>query len=385
MLMINVMMNQQHFCIYPFLQIVSRTNAGLSACCLIKDMGDARQHSLREFWHGDAMHDLRQQMLQGDVPIGQCSACQRSENDFGTSMRTQALRDHGIDFRECMTSQIDIQDLQHRDFARRIELHVGNTCNLKCLTCEPSDSSMLLQENRVLKISNDDQRRYSYPEDLIDNMFDEILQHHIDLLDLRGGESMLIPVIKRRLLALPDHVYQDTTLRIQTNGTIYDHDWREIFQRFQRLEIMVSVDGHGSVNDYIRFPSQWDQIQRNIVNFQSHDPVNLFVNTVVSNLSFPRLNELLAWSQRQDIYCHLSPLQDPVMFLSDNLPPEILSLAQDRLRDHDHHPMVSALLELVPRCDDDLWQAFCNMIDLRDRHRKNRIFDILPELKQFWH
>ena len=382
---INVIVNQQNFCIYPFTQIVSRTNAGLSACCLINDMGNARQQSLQEFWHGDAMLHLRQQMLHGHAPISQCATCQRSETDFGSSMRTQALRDHGIDPDKSMASQVDINDLQSRGFARRIELHVGNTCNLKCLTCEPSDSSMLLQENRVLRISHDDQHRYSYPENLIDNMFDEILQHSIDLLDLRGGESMLIPLIRQRLLSLPDHVYENTTLRIQTNGTIYDDTWREIFQRFRQLEIMVSVDGHGAVNDYLRFPSRWDQIQCNIANFQEHDPVNLFVNTVVSNMSLPRLNELLAWSQRHDIYCHLSPLEDPAIFKSNNLPPEILALAQCRLRDHDHLPMVSALLELEPLVDDQLWQAFCGMIDLRDRHRKNSIFDILPELQKFWH
>jgi hypothetical protein len=303
---------------------------------------------------------------------------------FGSSMRTQALRDHGIDPDQDLVSQINTQDLLSRDFARRIELHVGNTCNLKCLTCEPSDSSMLLQENRVLGISHEDQRQYSYPDALINSMFDDILKHPIDLLDLRGGESMLMPVIKQKLLALPDRVYRDTVLRIQTNGTIYDDAWRDIFQRFARIEIMVSVDGFGPANDYIRFPSRWDQIQRNIDHFRTHDPANLFLNTVVSNLSLPRLNELLLWSQSQNIYCHLSPLQDPAIFQSNNLPLEILTLSKQKLRSYDHLPMVSALLDLVPLGDDRLWRGFCSMIDLRDQHRKNRIFDILPELQSFW-
>ena len=377
-------MNPKTFCIYPFTQIVGRTNGGLSACCLINDMSNIRRHNLQEFWHSDAINQLRQSMLQDHGPITQCDTCRKAETDFGSSMRTQALRDHGVNLDQDLRPQINLQDLQRGAFARRIELHIGNTCNLKCLTCEPSDSSMLLQENRVLGISYEDQRRFSYPAALIDSMFDEILDHDVDLLDLRGGESMLMPEIKQRLLTMPQRVYHHTTLRIQTNGTIYDAAWQEIFQRFQRLEIMVSVDGFGAVNDYIRFPSAWDQIQRNIDRFRAHDPANLFLNTVVSNLSLPRLDELLTWSQSAGIYCHLSPLEDPRIFQSNNLPAAVLTQAQQRLADHDHHPTVLGLLALRPLEDAGLWRDFCNMIDRRDNHRKNRIFDVLPALQQFW-
>ena len=39
---------------------------------------------------------------------------------------------------------------------------------------------------------------------------------------------------------------------------------------------------------------------------------------------------------------------------------------------------------ITVQADNTHWEDFCKMIDLRDKHRNNSIFDVLPELKPYW-
>lgn len=376
--------DQDHFCIYPFIQVVSRTNGGLGPCCHINSLANLRETSLPIFWQHRSLQDMRTQMLENKEPIARCAGCKNQEAEFGSSMRTESLRDYGFD-----TPQLYKQRLQDRGWLqsssfRRLEIHVGNTCNLKCLTCNPKDSSMFLDEDIRLNISNYDRKEFSYTLDDINKVFDWISANELDLLDLRGGESMLSVVIKHRLQHLPSHIYDRTVLRIQTNGTIYDSIWQSIFDKFRMIEIMISIDGYHTVNEYVRFPSDWSTIEKNIELFRAHRPQQFFINTVVSNVNLLSLGQLLQWSYDKDIYCHLTPLIQPKIYQFQNLPKAIFDTAIDNLRDWRYHPKVPGIVEQQSLQDRELWHDFCRMITLRDQYRGNSIFDIYPEFRALW-
>lgn len=378
-------MNHKNFCVFPFIQIVGRTTSNLGPCCKINNFSNLQHNTLDEYWASQSLKDMQHQMLHGQDTIKECSTCKYEETMFGSSMRTNTLRDYNFDCPDLYEHELSKRGWINADSPNRLEIHVGNTCNLKCLTCNPKDSSMFLTENRRLNISNHQQKDFVYSEDRINKIFKFVTDNDLDILDLRGGESMLIPVIKHQLMTLPDKVYDNTTLRLQTNGTIYNKEWKHIFEKFNKIEIMISVDGFGPVNEYVRFPSQWHTIEKNIDHFKSHNPVNLFINTVVSNTNLYRLDELLAWSYKKNVYCHLAPLNNPKIYQLTNLPKILLDQAKEKLKQFDHHSGVSAILNTSACFDTDLWKEFCFMIDLRDQHRKNRIFDVCPEMKIFWH
>jgi hypothetical protein len=377
-------MNHDNFCVYPFMQIVSRNNGGLGPCCVIHSLSNIKQTKLPIFWQHPGMDHIRSQMLEGNGPISECLTCKRQESSFASSMRTEGLRDYGFASPDHYEQRLHSLGWHKASAPKRLEIHVGNTCNLKCLTCNPRDSSMFLDENLRLNISHHHRQEFTYSHDQLNDIFNWIADLELDLLDLRGGESMLSPVIKHRLQHLPDNIYDRTVLRVQTNGTIYDRDWQTIFDKFSRLELMVSIDGYQSINEYVRFPSDWNTIQRNLDSFRSHSPQQLFINTVVSNLNFLSLDQLLQWSYDKDIYCHLAPLTMPEIFQFQNLPASIFNTAVKKLRHWDHHPKVGHLIAQEPLQDPNLWRDFCRMIDKRDRHRKNRIFDIYPDFQDVW-
>jgi MoaA/NifB/PqqE/SkfB family radical SAM enzyme len=377
-------MNYDNFCVFPFIQIVSRTNSGLGPCCLINNLSNLQHTTLDEYWNSQSIKDIRQQMLHGKDALKECKTCKQRENNFGSSMRTDTLRDYNFSSPEIYEQELFKRGWDKSKSPNRLEIHVGNTCNLKCLTCNPKDSSMFLDEDRRLNISNYQQKDFAYSEDKINEIFDFVANNDIDILDLRGGESMLIPVIKNRLLSMTEKIYNNTTLRVQTNGTIYNEQWKLIFEKFNKIEIMISVDGFGPVNEYVRFPSNWSDIEKNIDYFKSHKPTNMYINTVVSNISLLRLDELLTWCYNKEVYCHLSPLTSPEIFKLTNLPGDLLDGAKQKLKQFDHHPGVQSLIDTKPQFDLEIWKKFCSMIDLRDRHRQNRIFDIFPKIEHFW-
>jgi sulfatase maturation enzyme AslB (radical SAM superfamily) len=243
---------------------------------------------------------------------------------------------------------------------------------------------MFLDENNKLNISNYRQKDFTYSEEKINEIFALVANSEIDILDLRGGESMLMPSIKNRLSALPENTYNNTILRLQTNGTIYNQGWKSIFEKFKKIEIMLSIDGFGQVNEYVRFPSCWDIIQQNIDSFRSHNPINFYINTVVSNINLLRLDELLAWCYEKNVYCHLSPLTQPKIFQYTNLPKDLLIKAKEKLKQFDYHSGVQSLIDTDIEFDSDTWYEFCSMIDIRDQYRQNRIFDVFPEMESYW-
>ena len=373
-------MTADNFCVLPFIQVVVRTNGTLSPCCVMTGDDNIRNVGIQQYWKSDKIEQLRYQMLNQDGKISACDSCYKQEANTGKSQRIDSLNQPSHRFLNKKYHKKTLEYYHYDDlkFPKRLEMHLGNICNLKCLTCQPEDSSMFLTENRVLKISDHSQQDYQLDDDIIQNNLQTALSQGVEFLDLRGGESMLMPGIKKILGEL-DQDQCNITLRIQTNGTILDDEWKSILNKFQRVELMVSIDAYDTANTYIRYPAIWQNIKSNIEYFQSLDNLELYINCTVSNLNFLLLPALLDWVRMKKIYFHYTTLLGPEIYQFTNMPGELFELAKQNLK---NYPEVSPLLN--SRADTTHWQDFCHMIDKRDTHRKNRIFSVLPEFEQYW-
>jgi sulfatase maturation enzyme AslB (radical SAM superfamily) len=366
------------FCIFPFVQTVIRTGGSLGPCCEIRTDQNIKEISIENFWHGSFVKKLRSNMIAG-LPSSQCSACYNKESKFGKSMRTNALIDYKFYNHNDYLLLLDHFKFCNTSFPKRIELHLGNLCNLKCLTCNPRDSSAFLAEDQILKISNHNQQDYQLDDQTINKILTSALEHDVDLLDLRGGETMLMPVIKDLLLKWPQDHADKLTVRIQTNCTIMNSDWENIFKKFKQFDIMMSIDGYGIDNEYIRFPSKWKDIERN-VDFMTQIPnAKTYVNCTISNLNFLLLPRLIDWCRARNIFFHWNNVENLPEFHYTNLPVELFVRAQQGLN---KYPELQSLLS--QRADTTHWDKFCQIINIRDNYRKNRIFDILPQLNIYW-
>lgn len=369
------------FCPLPFFQVVVRTDGTMSPCCLIKGSTNIKNSSIQEFWASDSLKNIKDKIIDGTVAVESCEICYRNEQVVGKSMRTEALQDYKSINENMYSKLIKHYGYLDKQYPSWLEMHVGNTCNLKCLTCRPEDSSMFLQENKVIGISNHKQSDYVMSQSTIDFNIDLMIDH-LTVLDLRGGESLLVPSIKQKLMGIPYEKCRNIVLKVQTNGTILDNTWKNIFKKFQSVEIMLSVDAYSNDNAYIRYPACWDSIEANVSYFKSMN-YEIYINCTVSNLNFLLLDKLLHWASKREIYFHCATLDDPGYYHFSNLPEPLLDKAKLKLSPlTDKYPMLKGLLTVT---QSNRWEEFCKMINKRDSHRNNSIFEILPELKEYWH
>jgi MoaA/NifB/PqqE/SkfB family radical SAM enzyme len=366
------------------MQTVVRTDGGMGVCCNIQSNVNVRTTNIYDFWNSDYINNFQQNILEGNK-IKECENCYKSEELSGSSMRTETLADYKFFSEKTYIKLMDYYGYTNRKFPARVELHCGNLCNLKCLTCNPADSSAFLSEDKVLKITNYDQRNFSIDDDLIKNNINLCMEHEVDLLDLRGGESMLVPKVKRTLLDLPEHLCRNKTIRVQTNGTILDDAWKTIFQKFKVIEIMLSIDAYDIANTYIRYPADWSKIETSLEYFKSLSNCKLYINCTVSNLNFIILSDLLSWADRKNIYIHTSILTSPGCYKYTNMPSLLYEEAKNKLLPWLSKPQYSNLEKVIAaEPDDTKWEEFCKIITVRDRYRGNNIFDIIPQFKEYW-
>jgi MoaA/NifB/PqqE/SkfB family radical SAM enzyme len=362
-------------------QTVIRTNGGIGPCCLIRNMANIQQTTVKDFWQSKQMSIMRDTMLNTSKTLPECHQCYSHEESTGSSMRTQTLLDYKFFNEKLYQKLLKHFNYDQTEFPSRLEIHVGNICNLKCLTCRPADSSAFLTEDKILKISNHNQSDYQIDNDVLEQTLSVLNQQKIEMIDLRGGESMLSPVIKKILNQLPDTFYENTILRIQTNGTILDQIWKNILCKFKRVEIMLSIDAHGAHNEYVRFPSTWTDIEQNVDYFQQLTNIKLYVNCTISNINFLIIDKLVSWCREKNLYFHYSVLTEPEYYHYQNMPDSLLDQGFEK---------ISQFNELVDfkkpagGAYTHRWQEFCQMIDRRDHHRKNSIFNMLPQYKLYW-
>lgn len=366
--------NNEAICPYAFTSVVIRNDKKQSPCCFAKPDYSLNNHSIQDFFLSDQMTSLRSDMIAGKKN-SYCNGCYVQEEASGTSPRTEAL------------AAINITDADlNIEFPRRIEFHVSNLCNLKCLMCVPQDSSMLLAEDRLIGKSTPRQSDCQYTSERLGEIFASVVEQDIEVLDLRGGETLIVPEIQQLLIDADPDWCSEIHLRIQTNGTVFPEKWQEIFSKFNSVDIMISIDGVGPVNEYIRFPSKWNDIDSNIDTFKTIDNLNaITLNCTVTNLNFCRIIEVVEYANKKQLNCHFAKLFTPRIYTWNNLPPEIYAGAVNKIElVKDLHPGLKQFLDQKYFFNRGLWDEFCKEIKLRDNIRKRNILKVLPEFEYGW-
>ena len=154
---------------------------------------------------------------------------------------------------------------------------------------------------------------------------------------------------------------------------------------------MLSIEGTGKHNEYIRYPSSWAEIKKNIKEFKTLYNVYLCINTVVQNLNILYINELIEYAYQNDIFMTLYLIDHPDYLETFNLPKKILQEAYDKLKNIPNEKLthtknveeiISILKERLNNhvVDEKKYTQFTEMIKSRDRYRNVHIKNYMPEL-----
>ena len=236
-------------------------------------------------WNGEYMKDVRRKMIKGEK-VSACNKCYLLESQGQQSLRTNS----GLDDKEQYTSQCS-PDGTFNKMPVDIELHFGNVCNLKCRMCSHYFSHMIGKE--MLAVQQDDPEFFRWIQEqggnvnnwstgdltevydwykdkaVLENTFEEI-HKHVQSIRVIGGEPTIIPEFWQMFEYLKSkNSLKDKFIKITTNGTNTNPKMTEWFSQMKGVTIMISLDGLDLRNRYIRYPSNWQAIMKNIREYKS--------------------------------------------------------------------------------------------------------------------
>lgn len=360
----------ENFCVLPWLQRLVSERGRLFPCAFSMESGAPLQHEDgRPFgpedwdaaWNGAEMRSLRRKFLAGVTPPT-CARCFRLESFGLPSLREVANRHWAETARPLLASaQADGSALP---VATALDLRFGNLCNLRCRMCSPESSAKMAEEFRTLhpglpteyyaEVSAIDWFRNPATRSALLSRASELRELHF-----AGGEPFLIPEVRiflEELVASGEagHV----TLTFNTNLTLLPEPLYRLWPSFEKVKLIVSLDGVGAVNDYIRFPSRFTGIEANLrfldENRERMGCALVCFNTTVQAYNLPGLVNLIRYvtTEFRNFFPFpiLSPLSWPAPLapgvvpapLREKVAAELESLAAKEL---------SRWRELEGRCD----------------------------------
>jgi MoaA/NifB/PqqE/SkfB family radical SAM enzyme len=316
------------FCPLPWIHLATRPNGDVRVCCTanasgagiddVKDSGlvkqdgvnmNLRDHTIEQIWNSKFMRDTRLIMLNNGMPTS-CTKCYAEENNGIVSKRQWETRvwEDRIDINSIVSQTAEDGSLPVN--IPYFDLRLGNMCQLKCIMCSPHDSSSWIKEwkaqypkYKTIELKKDQEwdidfdytwyQKGSFLDDMRSNAY------NIRELYFAGGEPLLIPEHYKILeFMVETGAAKLCVVRYNSNGLELPEKLFELWKHFKEIKFNFSVDAVGDRNDYIRYPSKWNDIVANL-NRLDDTPSNITVNIAcaVQLLNVLTISELVHWKE----------------------------------------------------------------------------------------
>jgi MoaA/NifB/PqqE/SkfB family radical SAM enzyme len=338
----------KHFCTVPWSEVHINADGTYHTCGAqpntISNTEHAKQYNvfnmpINEWINSQWQQQSRQQMLSGQS-TSLCNLCYHEESVGGSSKRQRELHKHGIDDRDFFNSVTTSRIASHLEFSKKTNgasdwarptsyhLSLGNECNLACKMCNPHASSkiaaQLIRENKWSGPA-----RVNWTLD--DTAWEHVVQYIIDTENLEflhviGGEPLMNPrfmeLIKRLRTAGRTNIYMGFT----TNGLLYYEDLLENLSDFRHVDIGISIETFGPLNDLVRSGTSTDRVLLNIEKYLTYQKEGQFYVTArptPSALTIHNIDELFRWCIDQKLDVMTNILSDPKHLQIRHLPHDI--------------------------------------------------------------
>jgi sulfatase maturation enzyme AslB (radical SAM superfamily) len=293
------------------------------------------------------------------------------------------------------------------DGLAKVELNLGNTCNLKCRTCAPHSSSTWMQEYYDLyeskryptyKLFANDMKKYHQHYDDESPFWDDLENNlsTIKQFDFYGGEPFMSKKMWRILEVAVEKGYaKDMEIHYATNGTQWPEDKVEIFKHFRHVHISFSIDGIGDGFEYMRYPAKWDEARANMIKAREFNQrtSNLYLGWCItlSTLNIYSLPDILEEHSKSfsDFGPYLNLVHGPIWYNLNQLPEDVKGQVVTRLEAipkefvdsymYSHHipGIINYIKQGVP--DSKNWEKFLEYTALHDQYRGQNFATVYPE------
>lgn len=323
------------FCPMPWAHISVKSNGDYRLCChanqgpsrgLITDENNKPLNidstSMDEAINSTMNNEVRLSMLAGEKHP-ECTRCWTEEH--------HGIRSRRIYDSEIYKDVIDInkaKEITNQDGTLNLakfrpvyyDFRMGNVCNLKCRMCGPQESNTWYQDiiydnffgnepgtfndthglTKLIKNDNGklvaDNNKYNWPEENI--AWNELEKNisNIRHLFLAGGEPLMIQKHYDFLeKCVSTGFSKNIILEYNTNATVSPLKAYEYWKHFKELRIKCSIDAYDKINQYIRYPSDWNRIVNNYKAMQEMNCATFMTTSTIMVYNIFNLQELIQW------------------------------------------------------------------------------------------
>jgi len=328
----------------------------ITLCCrsgaLRADEGEGRHRDISIYtdtfasiWNSEAYRSTRRSLFERKQ-VSQCANCYEQERLTGSSLRVMANNKllHALTGKRSLDEAMN--DVLERSHANQFyepqplsyHLWVGSNCNMRCRMCSAEFSTSIQGDAihsrwRPATAWRPSHNRFGNMQwGASDALFnEEIFPKGAKVWDVMfsGGEPLInksVINLFRRLASEPRSDNVDLT--ITTNGSVNPDSFTATLERFRKVKALVSADGCGVLNEFIRFNSRWRHVSENIARFSRMKNGTTCVCPTVSAYNVFGLEELVAFCHERKVGCLLeNVLCDPPFLSIAALPPSIVDHA----------------------------------------------------------
>lgn len=276
----------ESFCVAPWIHAHMRGEGERFLCCVASH--DSQQDnilrvaSLSDWWNSSYMKSVRAKMLRGET-LPECKGCTSSESELSNrqiSMKSWLNKSYAHHIENITKTTTPEGNTTHKPtfFDYRM-----TTCNFKCRTCGDHSSSTIRSETlahselRVLYPHTADSSLKKIVDANIKKIQEEFFpelerfidDHPVESLYWAGGEPLLNRFhwkIMESLVA--NGRSREICIQYNTN-TSYKESvrdrWYKLLPHFKEVRINCSLDGTGSLGEYIRSGLDYEIFKKNLI------------------------------------------------------------------------------------------------------------------------
>lgn len=364
------------FCILPFIHLHVNENNDVKPCCLAGQSGIDKYTDNFDFQTNPALEQVRQKMFAGER-VASCAECYKLEDAGTYSSRNRETDEWAKKL-----------NLEHFEDVRTdliyYDIRNDNLCNLSCRMCNPQFSSQLEKEYKKLGW-----RHPVYPKSV--DLVSTINLQTAQKVYIAGGEPSLMPSFREFLNQAIVAGRTDIEIRMNTNATNLNKEYRELLAKFSNVNIVVSLDGYDNINRYIRWPADWETLIKNVHGLFEITPYVGF-NVTVGIWNISNLSKLVFFLEKEFPECNtvlLNKIYSPEAQVFTTFPNKELALNDLELlkttRFYKDFLFSSKVDYYISSMQDstvntDALTQFFKFNDALDSSRDIKLIDYIPEL-----
>ena len=310
-----------------------------------KKMFIQQGHSPEDVMNSLYMKQLRLDMVNGKWP-DLCQRCEMGEKLNGISRRNLEIKNfesQNNHFLSKMKKDGTISNSIHS-----ADYRLGNLCNLQCRMCNPRSTQLWIKEWNEIK-----PERERFNQEIMDSykkydwinspsLIEDFTKKATNLTHIHfaGGEPLIAPQMEKILDAcIESENAKNITITYNTNMTVLPPKILEKWKSFKAIKILASIDAIDELNNYIRYPANWEKIHANLTfidkNHETYNIQECMLSTTVQVLNVLRMEELYKYLEQFQFIVkapNLINLNVPEYFQTTILPPKLKALAGLKLR-----------------------------------------------------